>query len=95
MLERKEKKTRRRRRERRRKRMKETRYNRKYERCMTEEIPEYLCRESPRERKIMARFKCGNKEREIRWKEKERKEDAECAMRRERPLSPCGMDVAK
>jgi hypothetical protein len=28
----------------RRKRMKETRYNRKYERCMTEEIPERECK---------------------------------------------------
>jgi hypothetical protein len=33
---------------------------REYERCMTEEIPEYLGRESARERKMMARFTCGN-----------------------------------
>jgi hypothetical protein len=32
----------------RRKRIKESRYNRKYERCMTEEIPKYLGRESVR-----------------------------------------------
>jgi hypothetical protein len=31
--------------------------------------------------------------RAIRWKE--RKEGAECARRKERQLSPCGMDVAK
>jgi hypothetical protein len=40
-------------------RIREFRYNREYERCMIEEIPEYLRRESARERK-MARFRCGN-----------------------------------
>jgi hypothetical protein len=34
---------------------------------MTEEIPKYLEKESARERKIMARFRCGNKERENRY----------------------------
>jgi hypothetical protein len=34
----------------RRKRIKESRYNGKYERCMAEEIPEYLGRESAKER---------------------------------------------
>jgi hypothetical protein len=38
----------------RRERIKESRYNRKYERCMTEEIPEYQGRESAKERKMMA-----------------------------------------
>jgi hypothetical protein len=38
----------------RRERIKESRYNRKYERCMTEEIPEYLGRESAKKRKMMA-----------------------------------------
>jgi hypothetical protein len=46
----------------RRKRTKESRYNREHERCMTEEIPEYLRRENGRERKMMARFRCGNEE---------------------------------
>jgi hypothetical protein len=46
--------------ERRERRIKESKYNRKYERCMTEEIPEYLGRESARERKMIAKFKCGN-----------------------------------
>jgi hypothetical protein len=51
---------------------KESTYNREYERCMTEEIPEYLGRDSARERKMMARFRCGNKERENRyWIERE------------------------
>jgi hypothetical protein len=50
-----------------RERTKETRYNRKYERCMTEEIPETLGRESARERKMMARFRCDNEERENRY----------------------------
>jgi hypothetical protein len=46
----------------RRERIKESRYNRKYERCLIEKIPEYLRRESARERKMMARFRCGNEE---------------------------------
>jgi hypothetical protein len=51
----------------RRERIKESRYNREYERCMTEEIPEYLGRESAKERKMMATFRCGNEERENRY----------------------------
>jgi methyl coenzyme M reductase subunit C-like uncharacterized protein (methanogenesis marker protein 7) len=35
----------------------ESRYNREYERCMTEDIPEYLRRESARKRKMMGRFR--------------------------------------
>jgi hypothetical protein len=35
----------------RRERIKESRYNRKYERCMTEEIPDYLRRESAKKKK--------------------------------------------
>jgi hypothetical protein len=50
----------------RRKRIKESRYNREYERCMTHEIPEYLGREC-RERRMMAKFRCGNEERENRY----------------------------
>jgi hypothetical protein len=41
---------------------------------------------------MMARFRCGNEETEY-WTEGE--ENAECAMRREKQLSKCGMDVAK
>jgi hypothetical protein len=37
----------------RRERIKESRYNKEYESCMTEEIPEYLGRESAKERKMM------------------------------------------
>jgi hypothetical protein len=44
----------------RRERIREFRYNREYKRCVTEEIPEYLRRESARKRKIMAKFRCGN-----------------------------------
>jgi hypothetical protein len=36
-------------------------------RCMTGEIPEYLGKESVKGRKMMARFRCGNKERENRY----------------------------
>jgi hypothetical protein len=44
------------------------RYNWKYEKCMTEEIPEYLGKESAKKkRKLMARFTCGNEERENRY----------------------------
>jgi hypothetical protein len=41
----------------RRARIRESRYNREYLRCITEEIPEYLGRESARERQMMARFR--------------------------------------
>jgi hypothetical protein len=34
---------------------------------MTEEIPEYLRKKSARKRKMMARFRCGNVERENRY----------------------------
>jgi hypothetical protein len=46
----------------RRERIKESRYNRKYEGCLTEEIPEFLGR-GAKERKMMARFRCRNAER--------------------------------
>jgi hypothetical protein len=34
---------------------------------MTEEISEYMGRDNTRERKMMARFRCGNEERENRY----------------------------
>jgi hypothetical protein len=56
----------------RRERIKESKYNREYERCMTEEIPEYLGRESATERKMMAPFIVRNGEMENRyWSERE------------------------
>jgi hypothetical protein len=59
----------------RRERIKESRYTREYERCMTEEIPEYLSGESEcKKRKMMARYRCGNEERENRYWRKEKKE---------------------
>jgi hypothetical protein len=72
----------------RRERTQESRYNRKYERCMTQEIQEYLGRESPKERKMMVRFRCENEERENRMEGEERR----CRMcyaerERERQLS--------
>jgi hypothetical protein len=33
-------------------------YNREYDRCTIEEIPEYLGRETTKERKMTARFRC-------------------------------------
>jgi hypothetical protein len=51
----------------RRERINESRYNRQYEKCMTEEIPGYLGGERARERKMMAKFRCGNEERENRY----------------------------
>jgi hypothetical protein len=50
-----------------RERIKESRCNREYQRCMIEEILDYLGRESAKEEKIMARFRCGNEERENRY----------------------------
>jgi hypothetical protein len=61
----------------RRERIRESRYNREYERCVTEDVPVYLGRESAKERKMVARFRCGNEERErtgIGWEKKK-----ECA----------------
>jgi hypothetical protein len=58
---------------------------------VTEEIPEYLARESATERKMMARFRCGNEERDNRMERRCRM----CYEERERQLSICGMDVAK
>jgi chromosome condensin MukBEF MukE localization factor len=49
--------------EERREKIKESRYNREYEMCMTE----YMGRDSARERKMMARFRSGNEERENRY----------------------------
>jgi hypothetical protein len=61
-------------------RIKECRNNREYERC----IPEYLGRESARERKIMTRFRCGNEERENRyWMEGEKRRCRKCYEERE------------
>jgi hypothetical protein len=51
--------------------------------------------ESARERKMMARFKCENKDRENRYLMEGEEEGAKCAMRRERQLRTCGMDGAK
>jgi hypothetical protein len=47
----------------RRERIKEFRYNREYERCMTEEIPERE-RECKRQKKLMTRVRSGYEERE-------------------------------
>ncbi|XP_068912463.1 golgin subfamily A member 6-like protein 6 [Tenebrio molitor] len=65
----------------RRERIREARYNREYERCVTEDVPVYLGRESTKERKMMARFRCGNEERENKyWMEEE---EGMCRMCRE------------
>jgi hypothetical protein len=70
----------------RRERIKESRYNREYEKFMTEEILEYLEREreSARERKMVARLDVETKREKTGFGWKEGKEGAECAMRRER-----------
>jgi hypothetical protein len=79
--------------ERRRERIKESREN---ERCMTEEISDYLGRESARERKMMARFRCGNEERENGdWMEEEERRCRMWYEERERQSGTCGKDVAK
>jgi hypothetical protein len=62
---------------------------------MIEQILEYLGRENARERRMMPKIKCGKEERDNRYWMEESKEGAECAMRRKRQLSTCGMDVAK
>jgi hypothetical protein len=78
----------------RRERIRESRYNREYERCVTEDVPVYLGRESTKERKMMARFRVGTKRERTStgWR---RKECAGCAVRRERRSSTCGEDAVK
>jgi hypothetical protein len=62
---------------------------------VTEEIREYLRRESARERKMMARFRCGNEEGENRyWMEEEERRCRMCYKEKE-TMSTCGMQVAK
>ncbi|KAH0816956.1 hypothetical protein GEV33_005835 [Tenebrio molitor] len=51
----------------RRTRIRESRYSGKYEKIITEELPKYLGRESRKERVIIARFRCGNEERENKY----------------------------
>jgi hypothetical protein len=52
---------------------------------MTEEISEYLGREHAKERKMMARFRCGNKEKENKsWTEGEERRCRTCYEQRER-----------
>jgi hypothetical protein len=59
---------------------------------MTEKIPEYL----GRERKMIARFRCGNEKRENRyWMEGEERRYRMCYEERERQLRTCGKNVAK
>ncbi|KAH0816663.1 hypothetical protein GEV33_006127 [Tenebrio molitor] len=48
------------------------RESREYEKCVTEDVPVYLGKESAKERKMMARFRCGNEERENRYWMEER-----------------------
>jgi hypothetical protein len=68
----------------RRERIRESRYNREYERCITEDVSVYLERDSARERKLMARFRCGNEEGEKRyWTEEEARRYRMCREERE------------
>jgi hypothetical protein len=68
----------------RRERIKKSRYNREYESSVTEKISKYLGRESAREKKMMARFRCGNEERENKyWAEGEERRCRMCYEERE------------
>jgi hypothetical protein len=60
----------------RRKRIKELKYNRDYERGITEEIPEYLRREGARERKMRRDSDVGTRREKTGIGRKERKEGA-------------------
>jgi hypothetical protein len=79
----------------RRERIKEFGYNREYERCMTEEIPEYLGERVQKKEKWWRDLDGGTKKEKTGIGRKERKEGVECAIGREEQLSRCGMDVAK
>jgi hypothetical protein len=71
----------------RREKIKESRYNREYESCMTEEIPEYLgereCKRKKNDGEIWM------------WEREERKQVLDGRRRKKVQLSTCGMDVAK
>jgi hypothetical protein len=62
-----------------RERIKESRYNKEYERCVTEEISEYLGRKSARERKIMTKEEKENRY----WMEGEERRCRMCFEERE------------
>jgi hypothetical protein len=63
-------------------------YNRKYERCMTEEIPKYLGEKECKRKKMVARFRCGNQEKANRyWMEGEERRCRMCYEGRETKLS--------
>lgn len=69
----------------RRKRIEESRYNKEYKRIIKEEKPEYLKRRMKmKDRKMVARFRCGNevREREF-WKEEEEKMCRVCRKEKE------------
>jgi hypothetical protein len=70
----------------RRERIRESRFNREYERCITEDVPVYLGRESTKERKVMARFRYWERRERERTGigRKKKREGAGCAARRER-----------
>jgi hypothetical protein len=59
-------------------------YNREYGRCTTEEIPEYLGRETTKERKMTARLNVGTRREKTGIRRKERKECAERGRERNR-----------
>jgi hypothetical protein len=66
-----------------------------YERCIPEEIPEYLGERMQEKEKWWRDLDVGTRREKTGTGRKERKEGAEFAMRRERQLGTCGMDVAK
>jgi hypothetical protein len=77
-------------------RIRESRYNREYEKCVTEDVPVYPGKESAKERKMMARFRCENEERENRyWIGEEERMCRMCREERERRSSTCGANAAK
>ncbi|KAJ3629633.1 hypothetical protein MTP99_014013 [Tenebrio molitor] len=80
--------------EERKERIKESRYNREYERCMRKFRSTWGERVQVKE-KLMVSVDVGTRREKPGSGRKERKEGAECAMRRDRQLNTCGMDVAK
>lgn len=69
----------------RRKRIEESRYNKEYKRIIKEDKPEYLKkRMKMKDRKMVARFRCGNEVREREyWKEEEEKTCRVCRKEKE------------
>ena len=78
----------------RREKIRESRYNAKYVELISENIPRYLERESVKEKRMIARYRCGNEERENKFWLKDEERMCRLCMKKketlEHLLKECG-----